>query len=53
MSDLQVTQTPLETAKCLIDEALAECAGTNLIETSKFMDLLLDIRLVLAEVEAI
>lgn len=52
MSDLQVTQTPVETARRLIDEALAECSGTNLIETSKFTDLLLDIRLVLAEADA-
>jgi len=41
--------TPLERAFVLIDDALSEMVGTNIIETSKMTDILLDLRLTIAQ----
>lgn len=43
--------TPTERAYALIDEALADMAGVNIVEASKMSDLLLDLRLLLAKIE--
>lgn len=43
--------TPTERAYALIDNALADMAGVNIVEANKMSDLLLDLRLLLSEIE--
>lgn len=43
------TQNINTEARRLIDEALADLAGVNLVEASDMTDLLLDLRLLLAD----
>lgn len=52
MTDIQVAESPLTTAFGLIDRALADMAGVNVVEASKMTDLLLDIRLLFMETSA-
>lgn len=49
MTETLVTETPIIEAMAIVDEALYELRATNLIETNKMMDYLLDVRLLLAE----
>lgn len=49
MTETLTTETPIIEAMAIVDEALYELRATNLIETNKMMDYLLDVRLLLAE----
>lgn len=42
--------TPTERAYALIDDTLADIRGLNIVEAGKITDLLLDIRLLIAEI---
>jgi len=52
---MTVTQevTPLAGAFGLVDQALAEMAGSNIIETSKMTDILLDLRILLLDLHLV
>lgn len=42
--------TATERAYAMIDEALADMRGVNIVEANKMTDLLLDLRLLLSEI---
>jgi hypothetical protein len=44
-----IVESPVVEALAIVDEALYELRATNLIETMKMMDYLLDVRLLLSE----
>lgn len=46
------TTSPTEEAYKLIDETLSELKGVNIAEASKMSDILLDLRLLIAKMEA-
>ena len=47
---MTTTIAPADKAYGLIDEALSDMAGVNVVEASKMTDLLLDLRLLLAQI---
>lgn len=50
MTQTVTEETPVVEALSIVDEALYELRATNLIETNKMMDYLLDVRLLLNEI---